>query len=680
MRVRIILLLLVTAAANALAQDSILLYSRGNIMGRVFEVEEILIRPSCACVGACTCAKTCETDYAESRFSTTDAILAKSSSISLIRRGNFALEPVLNGMASDRLNLTIDGMKVFGACTDKMDPVTSYVEPNNMKTLTVQHGSAGSMFGSSIAGSVNMETQGATISPDRPWSGEVGAGFSSAALGANGLLSLNYSRKRWAVRVGGTYRRFQNYRAGGGRTVDFSQFEKWNGSLSARYMVTERNILRFDMILDEAYNVGYPALPMDVLFAKARIFGLTHLHLPAADWFERLETKVYVNTVSHSMDDTKRPNVPMHMDMPGSTRTMGGYMDGTFRKGRHMITARLDGYHSNARAEMTMYPENDAPMFMLTWPDVDRLSMAMFLQDNIRFNDRRSLGFNARLEYLSSIVTDDFGVRQASVFDQDVGTMDHRLLKNASITFQEQLKGGFVLHATGGFAERAPTVTEQYGFYIFNAYDGFDHIGAVGLETEKAVQAEAGMRWSGRTVSMRLSGFYYHLMDYILAAADSTLDAMTIDANGVKVMRNIPEAIMTGAHLDLSWSPLKVLTITSNSTYTHGTAHDGTPLPLIPPFRNVSSVKWSHRNGFVQLECESAASQTRVSPEFGERATASYAILNIRAGHSFQIRTTRLAVNAGIENLLDTRYRTHLDWGGIPRPGINGFVNLSLSF
>src|SRR5690606_21189140 len=107
-----------------------------------------------------------------------------------------------------------------------------------------------------------------------------------------------------------------------------------------------------------------------------------------------------------------------------STRTVGGYMDGTFRKGKHLITARLEGHHSNARAEMTMYPDNDAPMFMLTWPDVDRLSMALFVQDNIRFNDRRSLGFNARLEYLSSIVTDDFGVQQASVFHQNVGTMD----------------------------------------------------------------------------------------------------------------------------------------------------------------------------------------------------------------------------------------------------------------
>lgn len=169
-------------------QDSILFFNKGNITESAFNVEEILVRPSCSCVGDCSCNQSAKDDYAENRFSCTDAILAKNGRIELMKRGNFAFEPILNGMSSDRLNLTIDGMKIFGACTDKMDPVSSYVEPNNMKSVSVQHGSSGSMFGSSLAGSVNMETNGATISANKPISGEVGVGFQSAALGANALF------------------------------------------------------------------------------------------------------------------------------------------------------------------------------------------------------------------------------------------------------------------------------------------------------------------------------------------------------------------------------------------------------------------------------------------------------------------------------------------------------------
>ena len=41
------------------------------------------------------------------------------------------------------------------------------------------------------------------------------------------------------------------------------------------------------------------------------------------------------------MDDTKRSNVPMHMDMPGWTKTYGGYADGRMKFGKHKLTARL---------------------------------------------------------------------------------------------------------------------------------------------------------------------------------------------------------------------------------------------------------------------------------------------------------------------------------------------------
>lgn len=667
-------------SAIAQEQDSILWFNKGNIAETVFDVEEILVRPTCACIGECACATKAEDNYSENRFSCTDAILAKNGRIELMKRGNFAFEPVLNGMASDRLNLTIDGMKIFGACTDKMDPVTSYVEPNNMKSVSVSHGSSGSMFGSSLGGSVNMETQGAQINPSKPISGEVGVGFQSAALAANGLFSINYSRKRWAIMANGVYRRFQNYRAGGGKEIQFTQFEKWNGSISAKYMPTDKDVVRLDFIMDEGYNIGYAALPMDVLFAKAKIYSFTHQHYPSQKWFEKLETKVYANTVTHSMDDTKRPNVVMHMDMPGWTRTFGGYLDARFKAKKHKMTARLDGYHTNARAEMTMYPNNEAPMFMLTWPDVDKLDFGLYLQDDIQFNSKRKLSFNARLEYLNTEVIDEFGVQQAAVFNQDVSEIDHRLLKNGSLSYMEMFGKGFSGWLTAGYAERAPSTTEQYAFYIFNAYDGFDYVGFNEVKNEKAAQADLGFEFKHKKVKIRATGFYYHMFDYILGAIDSTLDAMTIGANGVKVSENIASAYMTGGNLELSYSPLKILTLSNRSSFTFGNTVEGDPLPLVPPFKNVSSFKWSHKKGFVQLECEAAANQPRVNPEFGELNTPAYAVFNLRASYFFPFKKTRLTLNGGIENLTDNNYRTHLDWGGIPRPGINGYLNVSFTF
>ncbi|MGE0635917.1 MAG: TonB-dependent receptor [Bacteroidia bacterium] len=672
--------ILISFQAIAQQQDSVPFYIEGSITERIIGLNEVLIKPACACVGECSCKPTTKENYSLNRFSATDALLEKNNRISLIKRGNFAFEPVLNGMASDRINLTIDGMKIFGACTDKMDPITSYVEPNNMKSISVQHGAAGSMFGSGIGGSVNMETNGAVINPAKKLSGEAGMGFHSASMGMNGLFMLNYSSKRWALMTNGVYRRFQNYRAGGGEIINYTQFEKWNGSVSGKYMPTDNDVLRFDVIIDEGYNIGYAALPMDVLYAKAKIFGLTYQHLPCHGAIEKIEVKLYGNTVSHSMDDTKRTNVAIHMDMPGNTKTFGGYFDTQLKKNKHKVTLRLDGYHNNARAEMTMYPVNEAEMFMLTWPDVNKMDAGIFIQDVIDISEKNKLSFNVRLEYLNTRVIDEFGVQQASVFNQDVSKTNHRLLKVMSATYMRYVSKLVSAWLTAGYTERAPSLTEQYGFYIFNAYDGYDYVGNVNIKNEKAVQLDAGIQWKHEKVEIRCTGFYYRLFDYILGAQDNTMDAMTINANGVKFSKNIPEAFMTGGNLELTYSPVKMIKLSSASSYTHGEIAGGNPLPLIAPFKNISSLKWLHQRGFVLLECESAAAQNRINPEFGERTTADYSIINLRASYFFPINNKKITLNVGIENLLDKRYRTHLTWGGIPQQGINGYLNISFSF
>ena len=65
-------------------------------------------------------------------LATLDEFLQKSTKVDLIKRGAYAWEPIINGMATERTVVTIDGMRIFGACTDKMDPVTSYVEVSNL--------------------------------------------------------------------------------------------------------------------------------------------------------------------------------------------------------------------------------------------------------------------------------------------------------------------------------------------------------------------------------------------------------------------------------------------------------------------------------------------------------------------------------------------------------------------
>lgn len=676
-----ILLLILSAGSWSAAQsDSSLHFYTGDLGEQDFELTEVRVGRSCPCSGACCCAKKQESVYTVNRFISTDILLSKNPSIELIRRGGFALEPVLNGMASDRMNITIDGMRIFGACTDKMDPITSYVEPNNMKSVAVLQGSAGSLFGSSIAGTLNMETRGASIRPSQKWSGELGSGFQSAANGWNHLYALNYSHSKWAISSNGVYRKFGNYRSGDGERIAYTQFEKWNNSFSAKYLPREGRILRLDLIVDEGYNIGYAALPMDVLYAKARIGGLSFEQFFKKGLFERAEYKLYANRVKHAMDDTQRPNVAMHMEMPGLTETIGGFADFRFKKLAHSGVVRMDVFRTRARAEMTMFPPEQLPMFMLTWPDVVKQSAGIFIRDVWELKSGNRIGVNVRIDLVSTHSMDQFGVAQASIFDQDIASTDLRLLRNVGLNYTGRFKRKWKYWISSGFVERSPSTTEQYAFYIFNAMDGFDYIGDANIRNEKAWQSDLGFEWKKDRLTWIFSGFHYRIADYIMGKIEREYDAMTIGARGVKIASNLPMAYLSGMRSNLNYALSRSFELDARLSYTYGVIRSGEPLPMIAPLRNVFSCRWTGKRMFLQLESEAVAAQDRVNPDFGEQRTSAFAIFNFRGGYAIQTAKGRLICNAGVENILDQHYRTHLTWGGIPQPGINAFLNLNYTF
>jgi hypothetical protein len=78
--------------------------------------------------------------YQSSKLATTEEILSKIEGVNLISRGQYAMEPTLRSYSANQINLSIDGMRIYGACTDKMDPVSVYVEPINLQGISVAHG------------------------------------------------------------------------------------------------------------------------------------------------------------------------------------------------------------------------------------------------------------------------------------------------------------------------------------------------------------------------------------------------------------------------------------------------------------------------------------------------------------------------------------------------------------
>ncbi|QAA81669.1 TonB-dependent receptor [Aequorivita sp. H23M31] len=611
-------------------------------------------------------------------MSSLDEFLESSRSINMVKRGAYAWEPTMNDMGSERLAVTIDGMQIFGACTDKMDPVTSYVDVSNLSEAEIGSGQQGAAFGNSIGGSINLKLDRSNFKPTG-WTGSLESAFES-----NNKLrvfggELNYSDEKFYLNSDIIYRKSDNYKAGGDREILYSQFEKYNFSLNSGYILAADKSISATLIYDEAKNVGYPALTMDVSLARAVIGSVSFNQDSLFGRLGRWESKLYYNTIKHVMDDTKRPDVPIHMDMPGWSETVGFYSQANMRKNNNRFFFKVDGYLNKSLAEMTMYPENsnEALMFMLTWPDVHTMDFGIYGEDNISFKES-SLKLSTRLTYHSNTVADDFGLNSLKIFYPDMDRTNTRFLKSFSAQYHKMLDD---FHFNGGlsYGERAPSVSEGYGFYLFNSFDNHDYIGDPNLKTESSAEANVSLSYERPIFQITAEANYFQVFNYIIGTIDPSLRPMAIGADGVKVYGNLDYAQLFNTSLLGRYALSNAFKLSARISYHRGIDNEGENLPLISPISYQSGLDFYKNQYSASLTVSGAGEQVNYNPAYGETKTASYATLSASFGKRFFLGNDDLFVKAGIENILDTYYSSYTDWKNIPRMGRNIYLTIAYS-
>ena len=608
---------------------------------------------------------------AKGQVATIDEHLSELNHVNLIRRGSYAWEPVVNNMQTERVATTIDGMKIFYACTDKMDPVTSYVESGNLQSISLNSGLDGNPQATgNIGGSLDLRLRKAgfdgdpfhlTLSAGHEWNGHVQVYGADAAV----------SRQTLYANAGLFYRHAGDYKTGGGERLPFSQFQKVNAFTNLGVKLTHDDILEGTFIFDRATDVGYPALNMDVAKAQALISSLSFRHqYRHAAW----ETKAYYNHITHEMDDTQRPDVQIHMDMPGKSWTAGGYSLFTASVRQHDLSVNGDVYYNRLFADMTMYPGGAAPMYMVTWPDVGTLNAGLAVRDKIWLTGGRSFSVSAKMAWQHQKLNNEEGFKALKVFFPQMGDTYHQTTGRIAASYSHPL-GPVQLAVGGGWGSRAPTVTEAYGYYLNNTFDQYDYIGNPHLKNESAVELNTQVRWqAGKELTITLDANAFFFSNYIIGQFETRLSPMTVDAEGVKVYGNINHATIANFSLKGEWQLTDWLRWNGSLSYALGMDADNDPLPLIAPWAYatdlvVSVGKWQGR-----VELKGNARQQKYGRKYGETQARPWAVCNLNAQYVFAPFTLR----AGIENVFDKRYATYADWNHIPQKGRNIYLNLTL--
>ncbi|HLT49526.1 MAG TPA: TonB-dependent receptor plug domain-containing protein [Aequorivita sp.] len=611
-------------------------------------------------------------------LSTLDEFLESSLSVNMVKRGAYAWEATMNDMASERLAVTIDGMQIFGACTDKMDPITSYVDVSNLSQAEIGSGQQGAMFGNTIGGGINLKLDKSNFKPTG-WNGSLETAYETNNKMRVFGGELNYSDEKFYLNTDAIYRKAENYYAGNDKEVLFSQFEKYNFSINSGYKLAEEKSISATLIFDEANDVGYPALTMDVSLARAVIGSVSFNQDTLFEDFTNWESKLYYNNIKHTMDDTKRPEVPIHMDMPGWSETAGFYTQANFNKEKNHFFFKLDGFYNKSYAEMTMYPadSNEPLMFMLTWPDVRTKDVGFYAEDHIPF-EKASLKLSTRLAYHSNTVADEFGLNSLRIFYPEMDKTNIRFLKSFSAQYHKMLNN---FHLNGGlsYGERAPSVSEGYGFYLFNSFDNHDYIGDPDLNTESSADANLSVTYKKPTFEITAGANYFHVFNYIIGVVDNSLSTMTIGADGVKIYTNLDYAQLFNASLSGRYNISNAFKLSGSVSYHRGIDNEGENLPLISPLSFRSALDFYKNQYSASLSVDGAGEQINYNPNYGETKTAAYATLSASFGKRFFIKDNDLFLKAGIENILDTNYSSYTDWNNIPRMGRNLSLTISYS-
>ena len=185
-----------------------------------------------------------------------------------IRKGGASIDPVVRGFKFSQLNVVLDGgMKIENGCPNRMDPVSSHVEIEELSNLNIVKGPYLLNYGPAMGGVINLQT----IDP-KPYKkfeihGTAMLGYESNWDGGKEYFSLFGGNSKIYFLVNGGYRTYGDYSSGSKGSIDRveykSSFRKGNVGAKVGYAITpDQSIL---LSYSEVYgrDIMFPALTLD---------------------------------------------------------------------------------------------------------------------------------------------------------------------------------------------------------------------------------------------------------------------------------------------------------------------------------------------------------------------------------------------------------------------------------
>lgn len=625
-----------------------------------------------------------------------------------VRKAAIANAIAIRGLFHNNVASSFDGVRMYGACTDQMDPAVYHVDLSEVDHVDIVKGPFDVTTQGAMGGFVKVITKipdaDGMLFDSNVSTGSYGYYNPSATvqLGSGPVHSL----------AGYSYRTSQFYTDGNGNRVsDLGSYRNGDQNLQAFRTFSVWTKLAFQPFHDQRGEIAYtrqqsgdllyPYLTMDGIFDDADRFYLRYDDVQNHAWMRGLHGLLYVDKINHLMDDSLRNSAG---SLPESMRTqIVSFTDGV-RLDADLADGLTTGYELHRR-----YWNSNGFMIMslmgtgmLSTTYTRDLPGVVEEENGAYVTYRRALGSDV---LLTSGGRYDDSHTDASKADPALYQAYHGTARTSvndsgfsgNVRMSWRAASSVSLFTGVGSNIRFPDPEEQFfqsEFLMGAGMGGGMGTGWVGnplLTHPRDTEYDLGFsaRHSRYTVSPL---FYFSSLDnYITLYGANLLQAVPgVTSMQAQSYANI-QAHEWGGELTAAAPMPGGLNASGTLSWTRGTK---VPEPAnhifssnlfqVPPVTAQIDLRYERREMYAGATAIVTGRQDHVDTDENELPTAGYSVFNLNAGY----RASGFYMEGGINNLLSREYTDFLSYARdpyntgirLPEPGRNFFMNVSYTF
>ncbi len=593
--------------------------------------------------------------------------------------------PQYRGMYGPRIATSLDGNQLAPAGPNWMDPPISYAVSAQLESLEIYRGIAPvSVAQESIGGAIDARTRHGEFTGGSQF--QVAGRVTGSAQSVNNGYQLDTdvyaSNYRHRFKLAAMAQAGDDAEFPGGEILP-SEYERQRYDLGYGYRAGDHT-LQFNYGYNDTGETGTPALPMDIDYFEGDLYDFTYRFDRAGEL--EVVASVYGSNLDHGMTNYHLRQAPGPANWRQNIATsdnLGFNLHTTQYDEQGAWTFGFDGFLAEHDSNIDN-PKNPS-FFVVNFNAAEREVLGVFLERDHDFGERWR---------------GEFGVRYNRV-TADAGKVDGtpammmppaQALRDAfNSADREQRDHNIDLVARGWYRasehtswyagiarkHRSPSYQERYLWLPLEATaglaDGQLYIGDIRLQPEVSHLVEFGLDYGGDRLTLSPRLYYSSVDDYIQGTPLDPMHPATMMVRGMNNMNGTArpdplqftnvDAKLYGFDMDWAWRFNENWSLSGIVNYVRGERRDvEDDLYRIAPPNTTIRLNYAVGHWRAGFENVLYARQDQVSATNREQETAGYGIVNLDG--SWQV-TPRLQLAAGVSNLFDKAYASHL--GGYNR-------------